>query len=138
MSETLKELDDLCAKLVTIQKHKEEQKEFLGEIEKELKTVEMKILDVLEKHDKTEYSTEYGRFSIKGRTYYKMIDKDQAMNWLKETGDFDALASVNAQTFSKHVNTIVEEKRNEGDFAYMPPGVEDSSSTYKGIKVLKK
>ena len=138
MSETLKELDDLCDSLVDMKAVKDAQKDELAKTDKKLKEIEMKIVEVLEKHEKTEYSTPHGRFSIKGRTYYKMVDKDEAMQWLKDNGKFDDLASVNANTFSSYVNGVIEEKRNDGDFAFMPPGVEDTSSTYKGIKLLKR
>ena len=137
MSETLEELDAICASLVAIKAQKDLKKDELSVIDKELKSTEMKLVEILEKHDKTEYSTPDGRFSIKGRTYYKMVDKDEAMQWLKDNGKFDDLASVNANTFSSYVNGVIEEKRNEGDFSFMPPGVEDTSSTYKGIKLLK-
>lgn len=132
----VEELDRLCEEAIKLKAIYEEKDEAKKAAHKEFKAVEGKIINILEEHGKQENEGSFGKVKILATEYFKMSDKDEAMQWLKETGDFDALASVNAKTFSSHVKALVHEKRDsEGDFAWMPPGVEDATSQYKKLRI---
>ncbi len=67
-----------------------------------------------------------------------MVDKDQVFNWLREIGEFDNLATINAATFSSYTKRLVEDKRDQGDFVWVPPGVEDATTDYTYLKFTEK
>lgn len=135
MSITVQELDELCKTFIEKRDYRDKAKKRMDEIEAEVKEAQSKVIAALKELDKTENEGSFGKVKIMQREYYKMVDRESAMKWLKESGDFDALASVNAATFSSHVKGLVTEKRKEGDFVWLPPGVEDSTSDYTYLKV---
>jgi len=106
-------------------------------IKAETKAAELAVLDALEQLEKTENEGSFGKVKLTQREYYKMGDKEVVFDWLKERGEFEHLASVNANTFSSHVKKMVHEKREEGDYVWLPPGVVDSTSDYKKVKIVE-
>jgi len=134
---TLEELDKLTTRVIELKEFKEKKDQEKKEAEKAFKTAQAELITALEAHGKTENEGDFGKVKLVTTEYYKMTDKDEAMGWLKDTGDFDALASVNARTFSSHVKQLIAEKRDEGDFVWMPPGVEDATSDYKYVRITK-
>lgn len=133
----VKELDTLCEEFIKLKEAKEKAEAEVEKIAAQLKVAQTALIAMFEKLDKDEYSGAFGKLKIAQREYYKMQDKEVVMNWLKETGDYDDLVTVNAQTFSSHVKGILEERRAAGDFAWLPPGVVDSTSDYKHLKLTK-
>lgn len=134
---TVEELDKLCQVYIEKTEYKAKADKRMDEIKADLKEAERAVLDALEQLDKTENEGSFGKVKLTQREYYKMVDKEKAMAWLKERGEFEHLVSVNANTFSSHVKKLVHEKRDEGDFIWTPPGVEDSTSDYKKVKIIK-
>lgn len=134
---TVEELDNLCVILLEKVAYEDKAKKRMDEIKADTKAAETAVLEALESLDKTENEGSFGKVKITQREYYKMIDKEKAMAWLKERGEFEHLVTVNANTFSSHVKKLVHEKRDEGDFIWTPPGVEDSTSDYKKVKIIK-
>ena len=133
----VEDLDTLCIELITQKEICENIEEKLDEAKEKYRLKQTEVIDALEKFEKTEMSGPYGKLKITQREYYKMTDKQAAMDWLKERGDFDNLVSVNANTMSSYVKSLIEEKRAEGDFCWVPPGITDSTSDYKTIKITR-
>ncbi len=134
----VEELDGLCIELIALKEEVEATDNKLKETREKFRLKQTEVLAAMEKYDKTEMSGPYGKLKIQQREYYKMTDKEAALNWLKERGDFDNLVSVNANTMSSYVKQLVHAKREEGDFCWTPPGVTDSTSDYKTIKITRK
>ena len=131
----VEELDKLCAEFIEKKEYQKKAQDRMDIIKEETREAQSALIAALKSFDKSENEGSFGKVKIMQREYYKMIDKEQAMAWLRETGDFDNLASVNAATFSSHVKGIVGEKRQAGDHVWVPPGVEDSTSDYTYLKV---
>ena len=97
------------------------------------------MISALQSMEKSQYEGPFGEIKITQREYYKMTDKEKTFQWLKERGEFEALATVNAQTFSGHAKKIIHQKREEeNDFVWLPPGVEDSTSDYTKAKIVRR
>lgn len=135
---SVKELDLLCSELKDLRTLKKEIKAKLDEVEKEYKSKQSEIIKLLEELGKTENEGSFGKVKVVQREYYKMNNKDEVFNWLRERGDFESLATVNANTFSSYVKKLVEQKREEGDFVWTPPGVEDATSDYTYLRISEK
>jgi len=134
MSITVEELDELCKDFLEKKEYQKKAEKRFNEIKAETKEAQTKVIAALQALDKTENEGPFGKVKIMQTEYYKMIDKEQAMGWLKENGEFDNLASVNARTFSSYVKGLVAEKRTANDFCWLPPGVEDATSDYTYLK----
>lgn len=135
MTITVEELDTLCAAFIAKKDYQKKSEKRLDEIKAETREAQSKVIAALEALNKTENEGGFGKVKISQREYYKMIDREQAMNWLKEVGEFDHLATVNAATFSSYVKGLVHDKRKDGDYVWVPPGVEDSTSDYTYLKI---
>jgi len=135
MSITVEELDNLCKVFLEKKAYQKKAEIRMDVIKTETKDAQTKVIAALRALDKTENEGPFGKVKITQREYYKMTDKEQAMAWLKEKGEFDHLASVNAATFSSYVKGIVSDKRQEGDYVWVPPGVEDATSDYTYLRI---
>ncbi len=133
----VEELDKLCEEFITLREKKDAAKKVLESMEDSFKAKQAEVITALQALDKSENEGAFGKVKIVQTEYYKMVDRENALNWLKETGEYDNLVSVNARTFSSHVKGIIEQKREAGDFVWMPPGVEDSTSDYTYLRVSK-
>jgi len=134
---TVEELDALCAVYIEKQAYQDKAEKRMKEIKEVTKLAELAVLDALESLDKSENEGAFGKVKLTQREYYKMSDKEEVFDWLRGRGEFEALATVNAATFSSHVKKMVHDKRDEGDFVWLPPGVVDSTSDYKKVKIIK-
>jgi len=135
MSTTIEELDEMCRKVKELANIRDQKNEEKKEAEKTFQIAQQELITLLEKHGKTEYQTPEGKFKISAIERWKITNKDDAVTWLKDIGKFDDLASVNANTFSAFVKDLVHKKREEGDFVWCPPGVEDATTDYKKVKI---
>lgn len=134
---TVEELDRLCQDFIAKKEYEKKADERFKEIKAETKEAQAKVIAALESLEKTQNEGSFGKVSLVQKEYYKCIDKEAAYNWLREQGQFEHLASVNANTLSSHIKGLVHEKRSEGDFAWMPPGMEDATSDYAYLKITK-
>lgn len=135
---TVEELDALCEDFLKKKDYQKKAEERMKEIVNETKEAQAKVIAALEELDKTENSGAFGKVSIRQREYYKCVDKQQAYEWLKQRGEFDDMASINANTLSSHIKGLVHEKHEAGQFDWLPPGIVDSTSDFKYLHVTKK
>jgi hypothetical protein len=131
---SIEELDALCEDYIKHKALEEEAKKTAKDAAALTKEKEKAVIQALEALDRAEYSGPFGKLGITQRRYYKMADKDQVFRWLKEKGDFEDLATVNAQTFSSYCKQLIDDKRSQGDFVWQPPGVEDATSDYTYLR----
>jgi len=135
---TVEELDALCEDFIKKRDYQKKAEERMKEIVNETKEAQSKVIAALEELDKTENEGAFGKVKVVQKEYYKCVDKDACYSWLKERGEFDDLASVNANTLSSHIKDLVHTKHNEGQFDWLPPGVHDATSDYQYLRVTKK
>lgn len=134
---TVEELDALCEEYIKKKDYQKKAEERMKQIVQETKEAQSKVIGALEELNKTENAGAFGKVKIVQREYYQCVDKESCYDWLRQRGDFEALASVNANTLSSHIKEIVSQKHEEGDFAFMPPGVRDATSDYTYLRITK-
>lgn len=132
---TVEELDQLCADYIAKKNYQKKAEARMEEIKQETKDAQSKAIAALEQLDKTENEGSFGKVKLVQKEYFKCIDKEAAYNWLRERGEFEHMASINAKTLSAHVKGLVHEARESGDFAWVPPGMEDATSDYAYLKI---
>lgn len=134
----ISELDALCEDFIKKKDYEKKAEERMKEIKKETKEAQAKVIAALEAFDKRMNEGSFGKVSIVQKEYYKCVDKEAAYNWLRERGEFEYLASVNANTLSSHIKGLVAEKQDQGDFEWIPPGMVDATSDYAYLKITTK
>lgn len=135
---TVEELDALCADFIAKKEYVAKAEERMKEIKKEMKDAQSKVIAALEEMDKTENEGAFGKVKVTQKEYYKCIDKHAAYTWLKERGEFDDMASINANTLSSHIKDLVHDAHEKGEFDWLPPGIHDATSDYQYLRVTKK
>lgn len=135
---TVEELDELCAEFIKRKEYQEKAEERMKEIKALTKEAQAKVIAALEELDKTENEGSFGKVKVMQKEYYKCVDKTETYAWLRERGEFDDMASINANTLSSHVKNLVHEEHEKGNFEYIPPGMRDATSDYQYLRVTKK
>lgn len=135
---TVEQLDALTQKFLDAKSQQEEAERAADNAKAYTRSCQSEVIGALEQLGKTLNEGSFGKVSIVQREYYKVLDKEATYDWLRKRGEFDDLASVNANTLSSHVKKIVHERREqENDFVWVPPGMVDSTSDYKYLKHTK-
>lgn len=135
---TVQALNDLIEKFLTAKTAAEESQAAADNAKEQMRVCQSAVIGALEGLDKTEEQGSFGKVKVVQREYYKVTDKYAAYEWLKKRGEFDDLASVNANTLSSHVKSIVHQRREqENDYVWVPPGIVESTSDYKYLRVTK-
>lgn len=135
---TVEELDGLCEEFIKAKEYEKKAEERMKEIKQATKDAQAKVIAALEEMDKTENEGSFGKVKVVQKEYYKCVDKQAAYNWLRERGEFDDMASINANTLSSHIKGLVHEKHEEGQFDWLPPGIHDATSDYQYLRITKK
>jgi len=137
MSMTVEELDNLTQDFLKKRAYEKKAEARMKEIKADTKEAQSKVIAALEALEKTENEGSFGKVKVQQREYFKVVNKEVAYNWLRERGEFDSMASINANTLSSHIKGLLKEKQGEGDFAWMAPGMEDATSDYTYLKVTE-
>jgi len=132
---TVDELDRLCQVFIDKKLYEEKSKNRLKEISAETKEAQAAVIAALEELDKRENQGSFGKVSLRQRTYYKAVDKEAVYAWLRERGEYETLSSINAKTLSAHVRPIIDEARDNEDYVWLPPGMEDATSETAYLKI---
>lgn len=135
---TVQELDELCADFIAKKEYVAKAEERMKEIKQEMKDAQSKVIAALEEMDKTENEGAFGKVKVHQKEYYKCVDKTAAYQWLRDRGEFDDMASINANTLSSHVKDLVHAEHEKGNFDWLPPGMHDATSDYQYLRVTKK
>ena len=134
---TVEELDALCEDFIKKKEYEKKAEERMKEIKKETRDAQAKVIGALEELDKTENEGKFGKVRVVQKEYYKCVDKQECYDWLKQRGEFDDLASVNANTLSSHIKDLVHAKHEEGKFDWLPPGIHDATTDYQYLRITK-
>jgi hypothetical protein len=104
------------------------QKKYTTEIWNEVEELQTAIGVMFEKLEKQKHQTKYGTFSMKLEEGYRLPKDDDSraafFAYLRDRGVYDTMITVNARTLETFVKDEVEIKEQEGDFEFVPPGIE--------------
>lgn len=136
---TTKEIQEAIERVYTMAVKKAEVENELSKINKLVMSAECFVLALLEKAGMNEFPSEYGKFEIdeKSSLSMKTVNKEQFYQYLKDTGQFDALATIHARTFVGWYNKEEKRAREEGrEMEFSIPGV-PTPSTYTTLHYKK-
>jgi len=130
---TISELKQLCQKYKESRAEKEKIAAELKEQNKALAKIEAKIVEYLTENDMKNFSGEFGQVSLTKRVSVKQPATPEAKaefySWLQAKGDFEHLISINSRTLTKYVRDEIEIKQQEGEYGFIPPGLEGPETT---------
>ena len=125
---TIQKLDFVCKEIAEIREEIAKQKEVLkklNEIESEL---EQQMVRALTASNRTSYQSPYGTLSVAQRLSVSLPKDDKEredfFNYLKDTGMFDTMITVNSNTLNSWYKAKKEELEEQGCFDFMKiPGL---------------
>lgn len=125
-STTIEELKGKCVAILDKRKLIDEAKQVYSALNEELDAMEIELLAVLEKNDMKSFKESGMNFistELKSITTPKGDDKLIFFDYLKETGHFDALVSVNSRSLMSWYREEDEKARARGEPYAMIPGL---------------
>lgn len=122
---TTKEIKEAIERVheLAVEKAKIETK--LSQTNKLIMSAEMLVMGLLEKAGMKEFPSEYGTFQIVEQSSVSMkhVDKAALFQYLKDTGQFEGLATIHARTFVGWYNREEERAKQEGrEMEFSIPG----------------
>ena len=104
------------------------QKKYTTDIWNEVEELQTAIGVMLDKLEKQKHQSRLGTFSVKLEEGYRLPKDDESrssfFNYLQERGVYDTMITVNARTLETFVKDEVEIAEQDGDFEFIPPGIE--------------
>ncbi len=97
----------------------------IAEEKRKLEVIEAFLLQDMQAHGETSFSTTAGTAYVKTNEYLKVADKEVFMNWVKEQGDLNFL------TVSASKTQCLEFKENTGN---LPPGLNYTAVKEIGVR----
>ena len=131
---TLKELTTLCDDYRSLRVQKDEVAKKLKDINKEIAKKEAKIVEYLDEYGMSTFSGRFGKVTRNKKTTFKLPSTESAEaafhDWLRSKGDYDKLAKIAANSMNSYVKAEVEAQRQEGNYGFIPPGLEPPNIHY--------
>ena len=138
---TIADLTKLCEDLIIQRDIKKDFEDQIDNISEKIKTLESKILLIMQEHKMPKFPCEFGTFSLvtkKSVTQPENLDeKLKLFSYLRDQGCFEEMVSVNSRTLSSWASREIEAKEKEGIFGWAPPGLKPASE-HKTLSVRKK
>lgn len=104
------------------------QKKYTTSIWEEVEELQTAIGVMLDKLEKKSHKSKLGTFTVKLEEGYRLPKDDDSRKaffaYLQERGSYDTMITVNARTLETFVKDEVEMKEQDGDFEFIPPGIE--------------
>lgn len=139
---SVEHLDKLCKELIQLRILKKEVKAKLEEVEKDYKSKQSEIIELLDSHGKSQNEGDFGKVSIVSTLRFKIEDKDQVTRYLKEAGKYEDIATLSESKVSawlKEEYPELVDRIKEGEVVEMPiPGVYDATGEYQYLRVTEK
>lgn len=129
MSEvTVRDLDELTEQLAKKEKLKAELAALVTQVNKEIMILEQKCTLHLKELERTEYSSPYGKVTIKEMWSVNLPDTPTAkklfFDWLRSREIFDKYATVNSRSLQSLFKVEWEEAKKTGNMNFSLPGIE--------------
>lgn len=125
---TLKEFDQYVGEFLKVRAEADELEARLTEKNKIMKKMQDKLMEYLDVQGKTSHVTPMGTMIAIEKTTWKApegAERENVLEYLKETGNFDAVMAFNANKFHGWYKS---EKENNPEFDL--PGVQQTSIRY--------
>lgn len=133
-----KEFKELITKLFEKRDEIEKQEESLSGLNRELKEIESKIINIMEALDMTSFDLNDRKLSrVSKKSFKQPEDKAAFFDYLKREGSFEALVSVNSQTLNAWLKGKIKDAEDRGEFFDLPPGITEPTP-YTILQVRKK
>lgn len=126
---TVRDLDDLIAKISFLEKDKEMFDQKIKEINKELMKHEATATRYLKELNRNEYDTPIGKLKISEKWHVNLPDTDLAklefFEWLKSQGIFEKYATINSRSLQSLYKAEMEnaKERGEDPLTFSLPGI---------------
>lgn len=99
-----------------------------ADVHHDMQKLQAEIGVELDKLDKKTYQSNYGIFSKRDEPYYRLPQDDESrekfFDYLKKRGVYSTMITVNARTLQSFIAQEVAMKEDEGDFDFLPSGIE--------------
>lgn len=126
---TVKDLEDLCAQIREQREKEQKARDALKLESQALETLERRFIETLESLGKTSYDTTDARFGISYRSSVRVPqgdDRTRFFDFLKSTGEFDSLITVNSQTLNGWYKQKLESAKESGELLdFKVPGLDE-------------
>ena len=119
VGEPTSEIIDMTRRLLEVESRYEETKKTSSQLYAEKERLELQLYDRMKDIGINQFRTsEFGLISCANTLYGKIIDMEQASDWLKENGLFDEILKYSAK--KARVNELLKKYLEEGK--PIPPG----------------
>lgn len=126
---SVKDLDNLCTQIRDQRAKADEVRAALKREQGALDELEQRFIATLEQLGKTSYDAADARFGISYRSSVRVPqgdDRERFFNFLKETGEFDSLITVNSQTLNGWYKQKFESAKESGELLdFKVPGLDE-------------
>lgn len=125
---TVQELKNMCQLLLSRRDDHDRALEEAKKTKEEVDKLEHKILSYMKEYGLPMFEGPFGRVSVKNYATVSQPatpeDKALFFDYLKEQGIYDQMISVNSRTLNSWVNREIESKEKNGEFGWVPPGLQ--------------
>jgi UDP-3-O-acyl-N-acetylglucosamine deacetylase len=130
---SVREIETLCAQIREQREKVKEAADVKAKEQAALDALEQRFIEVLEQHGKTSYDAADARFGISYRSSVRVPQGDQRaefFEYLKKTGEFDSLITVNSQTLQGWLKQKIEAAKESGTLMdFKVPGLDEPTLT---------
>jgi hypothetical protein len=125
---TIKQLTELCEKYKEKKAEKKCLEDQVKEINKDLSSIQTKILAYLDEYGMKSFNGDFGSVSRRKNYSVKQPASPEAreafFGYLKDQGVFDQMISVNSRTLASYVKQEIEAAKEAGKLDFVPPGID--------------
>jgi hypothetical protein len=137
---TLKQLNDLCLKLVEKRNEKKALENQVAEADGEVKSIEAKILEYMKEYGMPSFKGSFGTISVRNNKQVlqpeNLAEKQKLFDYLKELDVFFEMVNVNSRTLCSWATKEIEAKEKDGIFGWVPPGLK-APNEYQSLSLRK-
>jgi len=122
-SNLLEPMKKLCMEFFDLKKKIKELDDKKKELSSEATSLTKKILDHLENAGMRSFDTGIGAISIRENKSVKIEDKEKFFSYLKESGEFEDIISVNSRTLNSYYKEKEEQAKQENNLDFLSSGI---------------
>ena len=125
---TVTELQGLCKLLLSKKEDHERALEAAKKTSEAVVELEQRILKYMKEYGLPMFEGPFGRASVKNYSTVAQPatheDRKSFFDYLKEKGIYEEMISVNSRTLNSWVNREIEAREKNGEFGWVPPGLQ--------------
>lgn len=125
---TISDLTKLCENFATIREEKKQLEDKIDGLNAQLNELQALILEQLVAHEMSSFKGSFGTVSAVHTKTFKQpasIEKKlELFDYLRKQNLFDEMVKVDSRTLSAWASREVESREREGQYGFLPPGLE--------------